>query len=608
VAQVGPDDELRFLSFEGPDAVRLHRFVAPTGYRRISRGTFKHKGQWGPLGGPECFLDAGGEILAVGRRLAPGAAGQLDLVATATGRTLATLSVPGGNAPRVLGPDGSSGLLVYSANAFGLVRWPVRADPETGGQRVGPPQRLLWEKGEHTWGASADGRTIAIPKRDGPVVVSLDRPGRRVVLDPGADLRFCAVSPDGSLVFTGRHSVTPGQNGCKVWRAADGNLVRELPVGYGMGSFSPDGKWLVTMGHGPRLWRVPTWEAGPVLSDEEVECVFAPDGRTVACGGLRGVVRLCATDSGRELALLEVPGQTTLNPKCFSRDGGRLVAHSSDGVVHVWDLRVLRARLVEMGLDWDAPSLPPAGPARPPPRIDVDPGAIALFQDPPGEPAGDALRRLTTILRADPDDVEAYHFRAHAYHAQGSFAKAVADFGEALKRREDPHFLAARANDRLPLKQYDAALADLERCLKLEGGQANEAWACHLLARLLTRGPGPRRDARRALRLAERAIKLAPRQAAYRGTLGIALYHNGRPRDAVQRLKEALQGTPGPDGACYLFYLAMCHHRLDERANARDDFESAKRRSTAWDLPAWQKELLRAYEADAQAALAAKPR
>jgi hypothetical protein len=52
---------------------------------------------------------------------------------------------------------------------------------------------------------------------------------------------------------------------------------------------------------------------------------------------------------GRSVCAPEV--ETTVSP-----DGSRLVSYTSDGpAVHVWDVRLIRHRLAEMHLDWDAP-------------------------------------------------------------------------------------------------------------------------------------------------------------------------------------------------------------------------------------------------------------
>ena len=43
----------------------------------------------------------------------------------------------------------------------------------------------------------------------------------------------------------------------------------------------------------------------------------------------------------------------------FSPDGGRLAAGCLTGGVRIWDVRRVRQRLSEFGLDWNLPPLPP---------------------------------------------------------------------------------------------------------------------------------------------------------------------------------------------------------------------------------------------------------
>jgi hypothetical protein len=208
-------------------------------------------------------------------------------------------------------------------------------------------------------------------------------------------------------VATCTHGCLPDQYGCKVWNAADGTLVKELALGPGQAAcFSPDGHWLCQgNASGVRLWRVETWEEGPRLTDRGAGFAFAPDSSLVAVGGDPGVVRLCATETGRELARLEVPDATGLSPQFFSHDGSQLFAFGEeDHAMHVWDLRRIRRQLAEMGLDWDAPSLPEPSTdaARPPLRIEVDLGNLAKFQRKDSETLPEMIERWTRALSGSP--------------------------------------------------------------------------------------------------------------------------------------------------------------------------------------------------------------
>jgi WD40 repeat protein len=140
--------------------------------------------------------------------------------------------------------------------------------------------------------------------------------------------------------------------------------------------FSPDGRWLLTTGGGERLWRVGTWDEGPILNATLGQNFFAfsRDGKMLALSdNTRGTIQLVETETGRELARLASPEPSWLVPLCFSTDGGVLVAFGSESLgIHQFDLRAIRAQLAVLDLDWDAPPLPPAAASGPIEPLEVD--------------------------------------------------------------------------------------------------------------------------------------------------------------------------------------------------------------------------------------------
>lgn len=253
-------------------------------------------------------------------------------------------------------PDGS---LLANTQA-GLQRWPVRIDPNAPHRlRIGPPERIPVPvpAAISRFVVSADGKVLvgSNPYRDGAFVWPRDRPEEAIHLMPHPDCRFVAVSPDGKLVATGSFSGT----GLKVWNARNGQLVREfLPgSGYTFPYFSPDGRWLINVA-GQR-WAVADWtEAPPYPSGSEM--AFASPGlRLAACAG-KGFTHLIDPETGRELARLEDPNQDRFQSITFSPDSTQLIGTTNDSsCVRVWDLRKIRAGLVELDLDWAAPAYPP---------------------------------------------------------------------------------------------------------------------------------------------------------------------------------------------------------------------------------------------------------
>jgi WD40 repeat protein len=500
-------------------------------------------------------LDPTGRVLAV--TVQDGVA----LLDIARGEEIALVPVTG-NGPLAFEPSGA----LLTQGSSGLLRWRVAVDAGTGQPRYGPPERLYRPTGVNLHGASADRRVLAIPSYSSGAIV-LHRDGNRTVrLGPQQDVRSCAVSPGGRWVATGSHSLREGA-GAKVWDARTGAHVADLPVGgHCAVDFSPDGKWLATTGGGLRLWEVGSWRPGPVVTTTDYPAdAFATDGQLLAVTDEPGVVRLIFPQTGKELARLAAPVDGRLWPRCFTPDGTRLIALGEDGAVHVFDLAAIRRQLRDMGLDWGAPALPdPPTTPRPRLHVEVDPGALALFHGPPGETHQQRVERCTAILRANPDDVAAWWQR-----------------GEARAR----------------LGQEEPAVADLEKSLALRDDQAN---VLDLLARLRLRGGERLRDPKKALGLANRAVGLDAADTGYRGTLGLALYHNGRFAEAVAPLERCIQGQPGLRAALHLLYLAMCQQRLGDKARARDCFDQAVRwRDAQKALPADQAKLFSSYQADA---------
>ena len=159
-----------------------------------------------------------------------------------------------------------------------------------------------------------------------------------------------------------------------MWDVSSGKVVKVVMSSGCLVGFSPDGRWLATTGDGCRLWAVGTWEAGPVIGPEE-SFVFSPDGRVMAVAGDDHGVRLVETATGREYVRLDATEGTRFMPQAFTPDGTKLIALGSESqALHVWDLRLIRQRLAEMGLDWDAPPYPPAVADAAPLTVTVDLG------------------------------------------------------------------------------------------------------------------------------------------------------------------------------------------------------------------------------------------
>jgi WD40 repeat protein len=480
--------------------------------------------------------------------------------------------------------DPSGALLTNRAD--GVWRWPARHDAVSPGRiRLGPPERLPLRGSTDQIASSADGRVLATAQRgQGGLVWHAGR-ADPVRLFPHGDVRFIAVSPNGRLVATGSHHGT----GVKVWDSQSGALVKELLVGvpHTEVAFSPDGKWLATLGGiGCRLWAVDSWNEGPPIGG--VRFAFSPDSALLAVETGTGVIALVNPGTGREYVRLEDPNQHRANLLRFSSEGTRLVTiNIDDNSLHVWDLQAVRRELADLGLDWDMPPWPAfvENPKGPPLQLHVDSGELR-DNSPPGcretlitsslaiafqplnpesyyrralaytllEEWPAALEDCNRSLALWPDHVETYYLRAQVCHRLGQSWQALDNFREGV--RHEPH--------RLPSPE------ELQRALILQAdvpGELNE------LAWQYVTGLSEQQYSGLATLLAEKVVMLMPGSWEYLNTLGIGYYRLGRWPQAVKTLEESLRRSQGASGAYDLFFLAMAYHRLGQSHRARDCYQ-----------------------------------
>jgi serine/threonine protein kinase/WD40 repeat protein/tetratricopeptide (TPR) repeat protein len=606
---------------------------------------------WQEAGGPACrtfhgqkylrhvALSPGGRLLA-----SVGSAGVelWDLAANREGdKHLATLPV-GPSLAVHFDPKGS---LITDSKHAGLQRWPVTPDASTGGLRIGPPESLGLSARAPLFGnnpdfaLSADGRTVVhCPDHDHALVYDLDNPRRKLHLE-GPDLRHAAFSPDGRWLATGNWQ----GHGAKVWNAHTGEVVCDLDLyepdeGAAWPAFSPDGKWLVVGTYGEhRFWEVGSWQkrhgfARANGTKAVARVAFTRDGKLLAVLHDVSEVRLLDPETGREFARLPAAGC----PQCFSADGSQLVTGGvRGGVFQVWDLRLIRRQLKELGLDWDLPAYPPPPePAKPlrvqvlaaePPAPAAGPDAQAYLErgllfvqlreyvqaakdfrranelDPQGIPWGEVVRAYDRVIERHRDDPELYHQRGHAHAHLGQWEKSVRDHSRAISLApQRPDLLACRGRTYLRAGQKDRAAEDFRKA----GGQ--KADLANQLAWELVTAPDPsQREPALALELAQQAVRQAPGEAPYRITLGVASYRAREWQAAVQALDEAEKLAPGKYLGVNAFFLAMCHQQLGDTARARDDYDRAVRwcQENQGKLSGTQQQELRAFRLEVEALL-----
>jgi WD40 repeat protein/tetratricopeptide (TPR) repeat protein len=641
VLQFSSDGRRLATQWNGPK-LRTWEVAEPREYRTLTRDPTLGKAYY-----EDVAIDSNGRLLAVGAR---DGFGLWDL---SSGKPIEFIHQQWTPSVRF---ESSGRLLTFGVD--GLARWAVKTDATSSAvMRVGPPTVLSGLGAPAFAGQSRDGKVIAFGLLSSGTagVLHGDGSGSTMLL-PHGDVWRADVSPDGRWIATSCQHAP----GVRIWEASSGKLAHELlpEVGGCSAGFSPDGKWLlVSCGGDLRLWSVDSWEEAPRLGNGDGNCAFSLDGRLLAYETGNGIIRLVNPNSGQEFARLEDPKEDRARGMRFSTDGSQLVVGSNDSQsIHVWDLRLIREQLAEMGLDWDQPPFPPAKPEPPgldrPLAVEVDLGEREDDKVIGARPTPEHLYRLiganTLVVAFQPFNWKAYRQRGRAFGALKEPRPAIADYSMALALlpvadAKRTGLLRRRAGNYLVLREYDkarkdireaeridpscgpsvrsslafalvqqamstqpkdpaAALLDLREAVEVD---PKDATARNNLAWLLLTGPKDLRNAREALQHARAAVETYDSQV-FLNTLGVALYRNDKYAEAVPILEKSLAAGKGRFDAFDLLFLAMCHARLGEPTKAKDFFERAVRWTEAQkELPPQWAEELKAFRAEAEAELRA---
>ncbi len=432
------------------------------------------------------------------------------------------------------------------------LRWPISSDGSR--TQIGPPQLLQWYHTRGGFSRSGDGRVVALALYNGGgLVFDPERPNVSRLFLPHRDARGIAVSPDGQRVATGSHD----SGTIKIWNAATGRLLYASPDAPRHGAaclFSPDGRWLAVavQGTGWELLETTSWSTKIRLGNSMSVISFSPDSAIVAIEhdfeSRAGSVTLVESSSGRELAQIDDPDGARAAEIVFSPDGTQMIATLLDQpLVRIWDLRSVRRRLAELGLDWS-------------------PGASWSSTTPAVPHAANFTARPSPL---------------HVDRGQLDLWLKIA-----------------------PIKQREQAVADALALYNSDPGQGEVcAWLAetsNTLAWELIAGSLADREPARALPLARRAVALAPENEYYLNTLGVALCRNGRHAEAVPILERSLAAANNLTTPSDLFCLVVCHAKQGNEQRARAYFE----RALKWvGANSERSEELKAFRGEAEAAV-----
>jgi serine/threonine protein kinase/WD40 repeat protein len=277
-----------------------------------------------------------------------------------------------------------AGRFMVTAQESGVFRWPLRREQNR--LTIGPPDPPCVARGVARPAAqmiavSADGMTVLTGVLEQGAFTMRDlRSGTTRTLGYGRRASGARISPDGRWVAIGSW-YGPG---AAVWDAASGERVADLPLaGMSHIEFSPDGAWLATSDvEAVRVWATGTWRQARQSLQIVSLLGFSPDGRLLVAAPDRTRIRLIDFATLEEVATLEPPESYYTTECAFNPDGTLLAQFTNrNGVVHLWDLRQIRAELATIGLDWDHPPYPYSARDTPVPwQVSIDPGPGGLEQ------------------------------------------------------------------------------------------------------------------------------------------------------------------------------------------------------------------------------------
>lgn len=452
-----------------------------------------------------------------------------------------------------LAVDKTTDALLTSSRA-GIHRWPI--DRSLADRvRIGPPSKVdspheaVIVKSDVT----ADRRII------------LKGDSRATILDSAASTQFRVRHPglyDVASSSDGRWLATSAWQGyqARIWDVRSNKLVKEISGRSSRVAFSPDSAYvLISSPDGYSLFHAENWKLhrriDRVDAGSATPMAFSHDGRLLAIAPSQ-VLELFEFPSCRPLASLASPVPENLESLNFSPDASQLIAQTSGGTLHAWDLRRLRAELDALGLDWEMPPLPPATLGAPF-TIELDVGEFA------------SAERLTSIMETDPKNAELYFQRGQAFQRLQAFQPALADLDEAI--RLDPNNNEAylqRGIVRSRLKQFVGAVSDFTRTADLKP-EFRETF--------------PERG-RVYFQLGEWSKAAADFQRAAEGSsdwqhwfdLGRALRQSGQAEEAIQAFSQAATVSSAHDlRARTLAERGKLYEKLGEFALALEDFRRA---------------------------------
>jgi tetratricopeptide (TPR) repeat protein len=186
-----------------------------------------------------------------------------------------------------------------------------------------------------------------------------------------------------------------------------------------------------------------------------------------------------------------------------------------------------------------------------------------------------AVADFTKAIQLEPQNADVWTSRTRFYLEQRDWDSAIADLGKVVELKpEQANFWYQRALVRLAAGRAEDYRKDCAEMLQ-RFGKADKPDDTHWAAWTCALTPDTTSDWPQAVGLAEKAAKSDSKSISYANTWGAVLYRAGRFDEALVRLSEADALAQQPSEAlksspAYTwFFLAMAHHRLGDRDEAK---------------------------------------
>lgn len=203
--------------------------------------------------------------------------------------------------------------------------------------------------------------------------------------------------------------------------------------------------------------------------------------------------------------------------------------------------------------------------------------ANALLSAGEADQLGEAERAVTLALEADPANAVGHALLGEVLRRRRKFEAALSQLDKAVELLpEYAYAIGTRGEVLLALKRFSEAIKDMERSVELG---VEISWIRgHLVEAYLARyaATAKKRYFNEAVELAEAGLKESPRDPHLLIGMGQALQLQGKHRESVRLLTQAIEGCGEQSGLAGAHRLrGRAHLGLGDAASAVADFEQA---------------------------------